>query len=198
MLIIGITGSFGTGKTTVANMFKELGVKVIDADRIAHRLMDENKEGFKKVVKIFGKGILNASGSIDKRKLARIVFKKRSQLKKLSQAIHPMVINIMYKRLDRMRKSDPNAIVVLDIPLLIEAGLKDRVDSIIVVKTNKETQIIRCMHRMKLSRPEVLMRIRAQLHIRKKERIADFVIDNSGSLDKTRRQVKRIWARITQ
>ncbi|MDD5449953.1 MAG: dephospho-CoA kinase [Candidatus Omnitrophica bacterium] len=195
MKIIGVTGSFGTGKTTVSCMFKRLGAVVFDADRFAHEALLER--GIRnKLVWQFGRRILKADGGIDRRKLGKVVFTDNVALKKLCAAVHPYVIKKIKKGIQRLKRANKKATIVLDVPLLIETGMTKLVDKLIVVKTDKRTEIKRCVQATALSRKEILARIRAQMPIGEKIRKSDFVIDNSGTKQKTKREVKKVWQEI--
>ena len=196
MIVIGLTGSFGTGKSTVARMLKELGARVLDADTIAHDLIRPGRNCWRKIVHCFGLDILNKNQSINRDKLAKIVFKKRQDLRKLEEIIHPLVIREIAARLGKIENSRKNEIVVIDAPLLIEAGLAKKVDTLIVVKLNRTGQIARALKQKGISRAQILKRIRSQLPLSKKIAIADYVIDNNRRKNDTRRQVKKIWEEI--
>jgi len=192
MYSIGLTGSFGSGKTTVAKMFESLGARVLNADKIAHKLIAKNGRCHKRVVKAFGKEILTR-GVIDRNKLAGVVFNDFRKKKKLEQIIHPEVIKELKARLAQYKKNKRVKIAVIDVPLLFESGLDRVVDATLVVKANREKQISRNIKRRGLTRAEILKRIKGQLSVKKKIRLADFVVDNRGDSKKTRRQVKEIW-----
>ena len=193
MFIFGITGSFGTGKTTVSKMFSRLGAEVIDADKIVHKLIKENNSVYKKIVSLFGENILNKnSKQINRKKLASVVFNNKSLLRKLCEIIHPSVISEIKKQI-AMRKQCACKIIVIDVPLLIEANLSSLVDRLIVVKTKQKIQINRIVAKMKLSRSEILKRIKNQISLRDKIKLADYVIDNGSSFKNTEKQVKDIW-----
>jgi len=196
VIVIGLTGSFGTGKSTVARMFKELGARVLDADTIAHDLIRPGRDSWRKIVHCFGPDILNRNQSINRDKLAKIVFRKRQDLRKLEQIIHPLVVREIARRLGKIENSRKNEIVVIDAPLLIEVGLAKKVDILIVVKLNRTEQIVRALKQKGISRAQILKRIRSQLPLSKKIAIADYVIDNNGRKNDTRRQVKKIWEEI--
>ena len=196
MIVIGLTGSFGTGKSTVARMFKELGARVLDADTIAHNLIRPGRDSWRKIVHWFGTDILNRNQSINRDKLAKIVFRKRQDLRKLERIIHPLVIREIAGRLRKIENSRKDEIVVIDAPLLIEAGLAKKVDTLIVVKLNRTEQIARSLKQKGISRAQILKRIRSQLPLSKKIAIADYVVDNNGRKNDTRRQVKKIWEEI--
>jgi len=191
-MIIGITGSFGSGKTTVARMFKSFGVEVIDVDKIAHRIIKPRSKIYKKIISAFGKDILKNNKTIARHKLAQIVFNNKNLLKKINRIMHPEIIRMIKNRI----KTSRSKLIILDTPLLIEAGLKDRVHKLIVVKVDRRHQIQRLLNKTSLTRAEILGRIKAQIPLRDKVRLADFVIDNSGTIDDTKRQVKKIAGKL--
>lgn len=193
-MILGVTGGFGTGKSTVSRMFKELGAKIIDADKIAHRMLYSGTPAYKKIVSRFGKGILKKDGSIDRRILGEIAFAKKSRIRDLCRIVHPPVIAEIRKKI----KSSKCNVILIDAPLLIEAGLLKSVDMFIVVKADRKKQIERIEKRMKLSKKEILKRIDYQLELKDKIKMADHVIDNSKTMANTKKQVKYIWNGITE
>lgn len=187
-IILGITGSFGSGKSTVARIFASYGAKVIDADKLAHSLIKPQGKIYKRIVKTFGKSILKQNMTIDRQKLATIVFDNKNLLKRLNKIIHPETIRIIKKNI----KSLKSEVIVLDVPLLIEAGLKKIVDKLIVVKTTQDKQIQRIQNRTSLSTQDILKRIKSQIPLRLKRHLADFVIDNSGTIKETKKQTEKI------
>jgi dephospho-CoA kinase len=188
-MVIGITGSFGSGKTTVAKMFGRLGAYAIDADKVYHSLIKPRGNCYKKIVGHFGKDILGKSGRVDRKKLSRVVFKDKSKLKLLNNITHSEII----KEIKRIIKSKKEKVVIVDAPLLIESGLYKEVDKIILVANEKEEQVKRAREARGLSAEETLKRIRMQMPFNKKLAFADFIIDNSGSKTKTLTRVKEIW-----
>ena len=194
MLRIGLTGSFGTGKTTVAGLFRKKGARLIDADWIARQLVKPGGECFAPVVTRFGKGILK-SGRIDRKKLSEIVFGNQKKLQVLNRIIHPAVAKRIKKEINALKKAK-HRFVVLDVPLLIEAGLRPLVDILIVVKASRRLQLVRVTRRMRISQAEAARRMNAQMSIRDKIRWADMVIDNRGSLTETKKQVNKIWQKL--
>jgi dephospho-CoA kinase len=187
-IVLGLTGSFGSGKTTVAGIFRSYGAEIIDADRIAHSCIAGGTKTYKRIYKVFGKDILKKNRTIDRVKLARIVFAHKGLLKKLNKIIHPEVIRIIRNKI----KKSESKIVVLDAPLLLEAGLRRMVDKLIVVKIKRAKALERLRRKFPFSRRDLLKRIKHQMPLKLKLRLADFVIDNSGSIRKTREQVERI------
>lgn len=196
MIILGITGGMGTGKTTAAKMFADFGAKVIDADKIAHSVVKPGSGAWRKLISVFGKEIITEGGKINRRKVAEIVFQKEpDRLKELNSIIHPEVVDIILKRMQDAKLSGTD-VVVIDAPLLIEAGLSAVIDRLVVVSTGRKIQEKRSSIQHKLSLKEIRARISSQLSLAEKEKKADYVIDNNGSPDNTRKQVEKIWREI--
>lgn len=196
MVIIGVTGSIGTGKSTVARMFVRLGAKLIDADRIAHSVMKPHSDVWESLVSTFGVEILNRNKTVNRKKLAEIVFTKEpGKLKMLNAIIHPEVARIILREIDSARKTGIPALVI-DAALLIEAGLEKVCDRVIVITTGRKKQKERIRVCGKLSYAEMRARLSGQLPQKEKVKKADFVVDNSGSLKNTQKQVRKIWEEI--
>ena len=193
MKIIGLTGSFGTGKTFAASVFGKLGAKILDADRIAHEVIRKGTPAYKKIVALFGGGILDKNGRIDRKKIAGIVFEDKGNIERLNRITHPAVIKIIKEKIGKCRAVD---IVVIDAPLLIEANLTGIVDKLVVVKTSQSKQIERCISKFCMDKKGVLKRIGKQMSLKEKVKLADFVIDNNGTKFETVIQVKKIWEEI--
>ncbi len=193
MLIIGLTGGFGTGKTYVASVFGSLGAREIDADRIAHKSIMRASPCYREVVSSFGKGILDRKGRIDRKRLASIVFSNKKELKRLNAIVHPYVIRRIKAKIRTAKESD---IVVVDAPLLAEANLLCFVDKLVVVKAPREKQISRAMKRLGIGRKECMRRIRNQMPLYRKVALADYVIDNDGTKRETKKQVLKTWRMI--
>jgi len=195
MKIIGLTGGFGTGKTFVASIFRSLGAKVYDADKIARGLFKKNSPVYRKVVAAFGKNILTVRGDIDRNKLGRAVFADKDRVNRLNRIVHPEVIRILALAIQRAGR---RASIVIDAPLLIEAGFDKNVDSLIVVKCSKKRQVERCVKKFRMKKKDVLKRIQNQMPIKKKIGLADFVVDNDGTKAETRKKTRKIWRRISR
>lgn len=191
-IILGITGSFGSGKTTVAGMFKSFGARIIDADRIARQLTRPKLKIYKKIIDTFGRDILKKDKTVDRNKLAHIVFENKNLLKRLNRILHPEIISIIEERI----RSSRTKIIVLDAPLLIEAGMAGLVDKLVVVKITRKKQIKRIQGKASLSKKEILERIKSQIPLQVKVALADFVIDNSGTVNNTEIQVIKIWKKL--
>ena len=191
MRVFGITGGIATGKSTVSRMITELGFTVIDADEIAHQVMEPCQEAYKKVVAHFGEGILLENQEIDRKKLGSIVFHDEGKRQLLNSLVHPSVRKEMARQQKEAEDRGERA-VFLDIPLLYENGLERFVEKVIVVYTDEKTQLERLMKRNQLREEDALARIHSQMPIEEKKKRADEVIDNRGSREETRRQVIKI------
>ncbi len=187
-LIVGLTGGFGTGKSTVARMLRSSGAKVIDADRLSHGLIKPRGEVYRGIIRLFGKGICGEKGIISRRKLGEIVFKDKSSLVKFNKIMHPAIISLMKRQI----KDAKEYVVVMDAPLLFEAGLEKIVDKVVVVKARVDNQIRRAQIKSALSKADIILRIKSQIPLKVKLRLADFVIDNNGTVENTRKQVALI------
>jgi len=194
-LIIGLTGGIVSGKSTVALMFKDLGAKIVDADKLGHSVILPHKPAWEKIVKIFGKDVLQNDLTIDREKLGKIVFANQPFLKKLNEITHPEITKIIKKEIDSVKNKTYNQkkILIIDAALIYEAKIDRLMEKIIVVYIDEDEQIKRLIKRNNLSKDEALQRIKSQMPMKEKVKMADYVIDNSNSLDKTKKQVEKIW-----
>ncbi|NQT07044.1 MAG: dephospho-CoA kinase [Candidatus Omnitrophica bacterium] len=190
--IIGITGGFGTGKSTVSKFFKKMGADIIDADKLAHEAIKPNGGAYKKVVTLFSASVLKADRTIDRKRLGRVVFGSSRKLAILNSIVHPEVIKKINAYIGKRKKG----IFIIDAPLLIEAGLLNIVDKLIVVTASRKRQIARCRSKLGLTASDINRRIRSQMPLKRKRCLADFLIDNNGTKRNTERKVKRIWQQI--
>jgi len=197
-LVVGLTGGIVSGKSTVALMFKDLGAKIVDADKLGHSVILPHKPAWEKIVKIFGKDILQNDLTIDREKLGKIVFANQSLLKKLNDITHPEITKIIKKEIDSLKNKTYNQkkILIIDAALIYEAKIDRLMDKIIVVYIDEDEQIKRLIKRNNLSKDEALQRIKSQMPMKEKVKMADYVIDNSNSLDKTKKQVEKIWKNL--
>lgn len=193
MIIVGLTGSVGTGKSTVARFFEELGAHIIDWDQLAREVVHPHSKAWKKIVECFGQDFLNEDLSIDRQRLAGTVFSDKGKLARLNQIVHPEVIKKDERITAEIKRRDKDAIVVKDIPLLHECAGHIVVDRVIVVSASEETQLRR-LEEKGMSRGEARRRMKSQLPIQEKTKGADFVIDNDGSPEETKRQVEAIYS----
>ena len=192
----GLTGGAGSGKSTVAAMFTELGARVIDADRVAHEIVRSPNPAYHEIVREFGFEILDSQGEIDRKRHAAIVFANPEKLKILNAIVHPRVIERIERLAEGFLLLDPKSVVLVDAALLYEAGVADRFNKIIVAWSRPEQQVERLMARMRLTREQAELRIAAQMPAEEKRRRADYVIDCSDTVDETRKQVVRIYPQL--
>jgi dephospho-CoA kinase len=193
MILIGLTGSVATGKSTVAKMFKKCGAIVIDADELAREVVQPGKPAWREIVRTFGRRILNLDRTIDRHALGAIVFHDKKKLRHLERIIHPRVAREQIRLTKQAAKNDPKAVVIYDVPLLFEAGIDKRVDKTVVVAATRETQIMRLKNRNGLTRPEALRRIRSQMPLAMKRLRADYILDGTKSRESLSRDISRLF-----
>ena len=192
MMLIGLTGGVATGKSTVAKMFGQCGAVVIDADQLARDVVQPGKPAWRDIVHTFGTGILNPDRTINRPALGSLIFshpRKRGQLERI---IHPRVAREQQRLTRQAARIDPDAVVIYDVPLLFEAGVDKRVDKIVVVTADRETQIARLSKRNGLSRSEALRWIRSQMPMNRKCRLADFVLDGTKDTRRLKQDVAKL------
>ena len=206
MLKVGLTGGIASGKSVVGQMFVELGAHLVEADRIAHSLMQPGEPVYNEVVRHFGGEILNADGSVNRSKLAEAAFgppgadKGSSRVADLNRIVHPAVIRSQEEWMQAVSLQDPNGVAIVEAALLIEAGAAKRFDRLIVVTCKLEQRAERFARRQKVdletALAEVARRMAAQLPDEEKIKAAEYVIDNSGALERTREQVQQTWENL--
>lgn len=196
MLIVGLTGGVASGKTTVSQVLKEEGAYIIDADQMARELARPHTPAWKQLVRTFGKGILCKDGSIHRKKLADIVFTDLRQRKLLNQILHPRIRKEMERRAKEIGRKDPEAIVVVDAPLLVELGEHRKMDKVIVVTSTQKLQIERLKKRDGINREAALKIFSSQMPVEEKAKFADFVIRNEGSLRETRKKTREVFREL--
>lgn len=187
-MIIGLTGSIATGKSTVANRFKEHGIPVVDADLIARQVVEPGSETLQKIAQAFGESALHADGTMNREEIGRQIFGNEEKRALLNGIIHPAIRKEMLRQKDH-HLANGKKIVILDIPLLFESKLEHFVEQILVVATSREIQKQRLMARNGLSEQEALERMNSQLSIDDKAKWADEVIRNDGTLEELEAQV---------
>jgi len=196
MLLVGLTGGIATGKSLVSEILRGLGAYIIDADKIAREVVEPQKPAWLEIVEFFGKDIINKDRTINRKRLGEIVFNDPLKKRKLEEIVHPRVIEEENRMLKEYLKIKPDGIVIIDAALLIEAGSHKRVDKLIVVYADKETQTKRLMERDGLSRTDAEKRIASQMPLDEKVKMADFVIDNSKGIEGTQRQTIDIFNKL--
>jgi dephospho-CoA kinase len=193
MIRVGLTGGIASGKTLVCRILETKGCSIIDADAVAHEVIRHGQPAYETVLKVFGRSILGAGGEIDRTKLGAIVFSDRGLLDQLNSIVHPEVIRAILARLDNIELQTPPARVIVDASLMIESGFHTRFQKLILVTCTLQQQIDRLEVRNGLSEQQARERIALQMPLQDKVRYADYVIDNSGSVENTRLQVDTLF-----
>jgi len=205
LLKVGLTGGIASGKSVVGEMFASLGAHLIQADTIAHELMQPGEAVYREVLQHFGEGILNPDGSVNRARLAEAAFgasreKTPSRIQELNQIVHPAVLRKQDEWMADAGRTDPRAIAIVEAALILEAGAAERFDRLLVVTCRPEQRIQRWAARLgvdeETARREVERRMAAQVPDEEKIKAADYVIDNSGSLDETRRRVGQVYGEL--
>jgi len=195
-MIVGLTGNIGMGKTTVLEIFRECGALTYNVDEFVHQIL-ESKEVIERLVQILGEEILTEENSLNKEKIAEIIFNDKKRRKAVEGVIHPLVLDKI-KEISRVYKEkDPYSIVIFEVPLLFEAGFERFFDRTIVVYSSEESIISRLIQKG-LSSEEIKRRLASQMPIEEKKRRADFLIDNSGELNNTHEQVMSIYKELKE
>ncbi len=194
MLLVGLTGGIGSGKSTVARMLAARGAVVLDADRLAREAVDPGTPGHTAVVGRFGLGILTAEGAVDRKALADLVFADPRARRDLEAIVHPEVRRRFLEEVERCRGTE--RVVVFDSPLLVETGQHRAFDLLIVVSAPVEAQVARLAADRGMSEEDVRSRIAAQMPLEEKAAAADIILDNDGTMEELERQVDRLWPEL--
>jgi len=194
-MILGLTGSIASGKSTVSKMISEFGIPIVDADVIAKQVVEVGQVAYQKIIETFGPKILLENGEINRPALGAIIFNNPERREELNKIVHPEVRKVMLQQ-SKTLLDEGHRIVILDIPLLFESKLTSLVEKTIVVYVDEENQIKRLMERNNLSEEETMARIRSQIPISEKVKLADYVIDNNDTLENTNKQVKALITKI--
>ena len=201
MLRVGLTGGIGCGKSTVAAMMSELGCRVLNADRMAHALIAPGEPAYDEIRRQFGPNVLAADGSIDRARLAAVVFADAAKLASLNAIVHPLVLRELDRELERLSRIDPHGVAVIEAALLIESGYNQRLDRLVLVTCTREQQLERLTNPAfgrAMSREQAEKRIAAQMPLEEKRKLAHDEIDCSGSLEYTKRQVRMLVEQFRQ
>jgi len=208
VLKVGLTGGIASGKSVVGEMFAALGAHIIQADEISRQLMEPGEEVYREVVRHFGSGILNPDGRVNRSRLAESAFgtsagiagTKPARVQELNQIVHPAVIRRQQEWMEQVAQRDPRAVAIVEAALILEAGMAESLDRLVVVTCRAEQRVERWATRLNVdkeaARREVARRMAAQLPEEEKIEAADYVIDNSGTLRETRRQVEEVYAAL--
>lgn len=195
-LLVGVTGGIASGKTVVAKMLEALGAPLIDFDVLARQVVEPGKPAFTQIVDYFGKEVLQEDGALDRKKLSRIVFRDTERRNQLEGFTHQPIYEEFLKRMSDITEQDAEAIIQAVVPLLIEKNLQSMFDKVLVVYVPEEQQIERLVKRDGISRKEAAHMLKAQLPIDEKLAYADFVVNNEGSMEETKRQVEEVWREL--
>ena len=198
MLCVGLTGGIASGKTTVSGFFRQAGAVVIDADEIAREVVAPGLPAWQAIKDAFGSDVCRADGTLDRDRLGEKVFNDSQLRHKLETIVHPAVKQRMDSEIKRLAQSVPHAVVILDVPLLIEAQMAQGLDEVIVVYAPQSVQLQRLMQRNALSLEAAQLRIDAQMAMEDKRRLATIIIDNSGDLAHTKQQTLSIYRNLCQ
>jgi len=193
---VGLTGGIGSGKSTVAALLAARGAVVIDADAIAREVVAPGTPGLAQIVAEFGESVLDANGALDRERMAAAVFADSGARQRLNDIVHPLVGAAMVQRTVRAGEHNPHAVVVNDVPLLAEGGLRDRYDVVVVVDVDPETQLRRLVDIRGMTEEDARARMAVQATREQRLAIADIVIDNSGSLAALDERVQEVWAEL--
>lgn len=194
-MIIGVTGGIGAGKSSVSNILRSMGALVIDADKISRHVVEPNQVAWLKIKQAFGSDVFREDNTLDRKKLAGIVFVSKEKKLLLESIIHTEVVSIIKERIDSLQKQDYNGMIVLDVPIPVENGFLDTVDRVWVVVSDDELRIKRIINRGGISREDAENRIKSQLTQDEYKELAHDIIENNGSLDELREKVEALYAK---
>ena len=195
-LLVGLTGGMGSGKTLAASYFKDLGAFVLDADLICRKLVEPGQPASSEISDAFGKDVITASGDLDRKRLAEIVFGDIEKKRILEGILHPRVFEFEKLEFEAICKKHPDAVVIVDAAMLIESGNYKKMDKVIVITSDEKNRINRILARSDMSEEEVTARIKNQMPSEEKVRYADFVLENSLGKDNLQSKVKDLHAKL--
>ena len=190
-MIIGLTGSIASGKSTVANMLKEMGFPIIDADLVARIVVEKGTATLETIKETFGTEVIHDDGSLNREGLGEIIFSNPSKRKQLNDIMHPAIRTEMLAQKEHLMQQG-HPVIIMDIPLLFESRLQSFVDKILVVTVTEQTQLERLMSRNGFTQEDAKLRIQSQLPLSVKEKGADAVIYNNGTIEETKQQLTKI------
>ena len=196
MLIVGVTGGIGAGKSEVCKVFKKLGAKVVSADQIGKEVVEKNPALLRKLVKVFGPEILNSDGTLNRRKLGKKAFSSQEAKIKLNKIVHPYLLLDLKKNLEELKRKKSLNVTVVDAALIIEWGLEKKLDFLIYVYSPRKTRLQRLIEKQGYSFREALDRMKSQLPELEKKRKADFIIQNDSDLETLYQKTKEQWNNI--
>ncbi|MDK2824281.1 MAG: dephospho-CoA kinase [Clostridia bacterium] len=198
MLVVGLTGGIASGKSTISNYLKSLGAVVIDADLLARQAVEPGEKAWQKIRDYFGVQALNEDRTLNRKKIAEIIFANPREREVLNKIIHPEVIKKTKELIDKYKLDEQIPLIVIDAPLLIEAGMQELVDEVWVINVEPELQIKRVMARDKISEEAAIKRLSSQMPTLEKLKYANRVINNNQNIEETLHQVKKIWQEVVE
>ena len=194
---IALTGGIATGKTTVANKFRELGAIILDADEYARRAVEPGTDSCSALLDLIGAQYFNQDGTLKRRKLRRRIIEEPALRERINSVLHPYIMGAMRAEWEKQKKLHRQAVIIFDIPLLFEGGFDKDYDLIILVYSTPEVQVQRLIHRDKLSPAEAEHTLSMQFPIDSKRPHSDYIIENSGDIELTLRQAEEVWSKIS-
>ncbi|MEE4114107.1 MAG: dephospho-CoA kinase [Desulfobacteraceae bacterium] len=198
MIIVGLTGGIASGKSTISRFFSDAGAQVVDADRIAREVVKPGTPGYDAIVAFFGRTILLPDGTIDRKRLGEIIFNDPDKKARLDAIVHPLVFARSAEMIAHIAAETPDAVVIMDVPLLMEADMGRDLEEVIVVYAPETTQLERLINRDGIDEQAAMARIQSQMPIEEKRKRATLVIDNSGTVSDSRRQALAVFNRLKQ
>lgn len=196
MLKVGLTGGIASGKSTVSKIFASFGAKVLDADEVAREVLLPGQPAWTKLRRAFGQEFFHPDGTVKRKQLRKLVFADPEKRSQLNAIVHPEVMKEINRRSEILSSSVQTGVLLVDVPLLLEVGVANRFDKVVVVYVSKSVQINRLQQRDGISEEEAKQALKAQMALSKKVEQADYVIDNSGTLEETQAQVQRVWQEL--
>lgn len=193
MVVAGLTGGIGTGKSTVASFLESFGAVILDADKIAREVVEKGSPVCQRIREHFGSEVFHEDGTIDRERLGSIIFGDRKKKELLNSLVHPAVFEVMAKRLGELQSRADDTVVICDVPLLIETGMYHDFSEVILAYVPEEIQVERLMSRDRIPREEALKKVRSQMPIEEKKKYATLIIDNSGSIEKTSERALEVY-----
>jgi dephospho-CoA kinase len=196
MLKVGLTGGIASGKSTVSEIFANLGAKILDADEVAREVLLPGQPAWTRLRQVFGEEFFHPDGTVKRKQLRKLVFADPEKRKQLNEIVHPEVIKEINRRSESWSSSDQAGVLLVDVPLLLEVGVANRFDKVVVVYASESVQIKRLLQRDGISEEEAKQALSAQMPLGKKVEQADYVIDNNGTPEETQAQVEEVWQEL--